>query len=148
MHVCYLGTHMKHRTHGIKICRCGHIRLDLILSCSIGCLFRNTKCTVVQTLNRHTELRHHGNGHIYISHAMLSHHMNDKILIKQHGRNQQRTQKLTTLVDIDGNLLTSLRPCIADDKREMIQLLFIGNLSPKLRQGPKQFLHRTLFHLF
>jgi len=70
------------------------------------------------SLYKYSELLHHAQSHINISHTMRPFYMNIQASVPAAGRDQQRAQELAAVFDIHGNLLLSVFPRI-QGKREM-----------------------------
>ncbi len=78
----------------------------------------NTELIRRGTLHADSELLHHLLRHFDIRHPMGTLYLNRKIFRRQSRSNQQRTQKLTAVPDIDGDMILS-EPMSGKRKRKM-----------------------------
>ena len=106
----------------------------------------NTELIRGGALHADTELLHHLLCHFDIRHPVGTLYLNRKIFRRQSRSNQQRTQKLTAVPDINGDMILS-ESMSGQRKRKMSIFSFTADLTSKLFQRRQKRCHRTLPHL-
>ena len=98
------------------------------------------------TLHADTELLHHLLCHFDIRHPVGTLYLNRKIFRRQSRSNQQRTQKLTAVPDINGDMILS-ESMSGQRKRKMSLFSFTADLTSQFCQRGQKRIHGTLLHL-
>ena len=106
----------------------------------------NTELIRGGTLHADTELLHHLLCHFDIRHPVGTLYLNRKIFRRQSRSNQQRTQKLTAVPDIDGDMILS-EPMSGQRKRKMPIFSFTADLTPQFCQRGQKRIHGAPLHL-